>query len=313
MSKYIKFFEELSKKDTEIAGGKGASLGEMSGAGFPIPPGFVISSGAFDKFLTETDLIAEVEAQLKKVNPEETHTIDDASEVLRQLINEYEMPEELAKDIIDAYKELNAEYVAVRSSATAEDSEVASWAGELDSFLGIREKELIKYVKECWSSLFTPRAIFYRIEKGLGGEKVSVAVVMQKMVESDVAGVCFTVHPVTQDRNQMIIEASWGLGESVVAGKVTPDTYIVDKTKLSIIDSNINEQLTQITRQGQTTKERPVPKDQANKQCLSNDKIIELALIAKQIENHYNFPCDIEWAMQDNKLYIVQSRPITTL
>lgn len=313
MSKYIKFFDNLSKSDTGIAGGKGASLGEMAGNKFPVPPGFVVLAPAFDMFLKETDLIAEVEAQLKKVNPAETHTIDDASEILRQLINKYEMPEELEQDILSAYYRLSARYVAVRSSATAEDSAVASWAGELESYLGIQRVDLIKYVKECWSSLFTPRAIFYRIEKGLGGEKVSVAVVVQKMVESDVAGVCFTVHPVTTDRNQMVIEGSWGLGESVVAGKVAPDTYIVDKSKLSVVDVSVNEQLTQITRVGEKTEERKVPKSKAKKQCLSEDKIIELARIAKQIENHYGFPCDIEWAIEDNKIYIVQSRPITTL
>lgn len=313
MSKYIKFFDNLSKSDTAIAGGKGASLGEMAGNKFPVPPGFVVLAQAFDRFLKETDLVAEVEAQLKKVNPEETHTIDDASEVLRQLINKYEMPKDLEKDILDAYDKLSAQYVAVRSSATAEDSVVASWAGELESYLGIQKADLIKYVKECWSSLFTPRAIFYRIEKKLGGEKVSVAVVVQKMVESDVAGVCFTVHPVTTDRNQMVIESSWGLGESVVAGKVTPDTYIVDKSKLSLVYVSVNEQLTEITRQGQKTEERDVPATRASKQCLSEDKIIELARISKQIENHYGFPCDIEWAIEDNKIYIVQSRPITTL
>lgn len=313
MSKYIKFFSELSKSDTGIAGGKGASLGEMAGNRFPIPPGFVVLSSAFDRFLLETDLAVEVEAQLKKVNLEETHTVDDASEVLRQLINKYEMPKDLEREILAAYDKLAAQYVAVRSSATAEDSKVASWAGELETYLGIQKSGLLAAVKQCWSSLFTPRAIFYRIEKKLGGTKVSVAVVVQKMVESEVAGVCFTAHPVTTDRNQMVIEASWGLGESVVSGKVTPDTYIVDKRKLSIVDKNIQEQFTEITRQGQVTKERAVPKQRAGKQCLSDEKIIELARIAKQIENHYRFPCDIEWALEKGKLYIVQSRPITTL
>jgi len=313
MSQYIKYFKELTKADVLIAGGKGASLGEMTKAKFPIPPGFVVLSSAFDKFIEETGLIAEIEAQLKKVNPEETHTIDDASEIIRQLINKYPMPKDLAQDILSAFDKLGAHYVAVRSSATAEDSAVASWAGELESYLGVQKKDLIKYVKECWSSLFTPRAIFYRIEKGLGGSKVSVAVVVQKMVESDTAGVCFTVHPVTQDRNQMIIEGSWGLGESVVAGKVTPDTYIVDKKKMSILDVSVNEQLTEIVRVGRITKERKVPKAKANQQCLSENKILELGAVCKQIENHYGFPCDIEWAIENNKIYIVQSRPITTL
>ena len=313
MFKFIKFFSELSKIDVDIAGGKGASLGEMTKAGFLIPPGFVILASAFDRFLEETDLNVEVVAQLKKVNPKQTHTIDDASEILRSLILKYPIPKDIEKEIITAHNKLKANYVAVRSSATAEDSSVASWAGELESYLGVQKKDLLDSVKKCWSSLFTPRAIFYRIEKKMGGEKVSVAVVVQKMVESEVAGVCFTVHPVTQDRNQMVIEASWGLGESVVGGKVTPDCYVVDKKNFKIIDININEQLTEIKRTGQITKEMPVSPVKAGKQCLSEKQILELAQIAKNIENHYGFPCDIEWALEKGKFYIVQSRPITTL
>lgn len=320
--KFIKYFSELNKSDTGIAGGKGASLGEMFRAGFPIPPGFVVLSQAFDRFLRDTDLIVEVEAQLKKVNPKKINTVDDASEILRQLINKEKMPKEIQRQVLEGFEKLGAKYTAVRSSATAEDSKTASWAGELESYLGIQRKDLIKYVQQCWSSLFTPRAIFYRIEKGLGGKNVSVAVVAQKMIESEVAGVCFTVHPVTQDRNQMVIEASWGLGESVVSGKVTPDTYIINKSELKtqsskvneiVLDKSVNEQFTEITRQGQTTKERPVPKQRAGKQCLSDKKIIELAKICQKIERHYGFPCDIEWALEKGKLYIVQSRPVTTL
>jgi len=168
-------------------------------------------------------------------------------------------------------------------------------------------------VKNCWSSLFTPRAIFYRIEKKLHGKKISVAVVVQKMIESEIAGVAFTVHPVTRDTNQMVLEGSWGLGESVVSGKGTPDTYVMDKKKMVILDININTQTTEITRIGKITKERKVPKSKAGKQCLNNRQIIELAKICQKIENHYGFPCDIEWALAKGKFYITQSRPITTL
>lgn len=309
----IKKISALSKNDIASAGGKGASLGEMAKAGFPIPPGFVVLASAFDRFLKESDIIIEVEAQLKKVDAEQTHTIDDASEVLRSLINKYEMPKDLEKEILKAFDLLAADYVAVRSSATAEDSKVASWAGELESYLGIQKKDLISCVQKCWSSLFTPRAIFYRLEKKLNGKDVSVAVVVQKLVDSEVAGVCFTVHPVTADKNQMVIEASWGLGESVVAGKVTPDCYIVDKNEMKILDINVNEQFTEIKRIGQKTKEIKVPPSRAGKQCLASGKILKLAQIAKKIETHYGFPCDIEWALEKDKIYIVQSRPITTL
>ncbi|MDD5627392.1 MAG: PEP/pyruvate-binding domain-containing protein [Patescibacteria group bacterium] len=311
--RFILPFLQITKKDIAIAGGKGASLGEMTKAGFPIPPGFVILASAFDSFLEQTDLNVEVESELKKADPKKTHTIDDASEVLRSLIGKYPMPQGIEKKIAIAFNKLKARYVAVRSSATAEDSRVASWAGELESYLGVQKKELMDAVKKCWSSLFTPRAIFYRIEKKINGKKVSVAVVIQKMVESEVAGVCFTVHPVTGDRNQMVIEASWGLGEAVVGGKVTPDCYVVDKQKMKIIDITVNEQLIEIKRIGEKTKEIKVSLSRASKQCLPLPKIIALAQICKKIEAHYGFPCDIEWAVEKDKIYIVQSRPITTL
>ena len=223
------------------------------------------------------------------------------------------IPKQIEKNILSAFDQLKAKYVAVRSSATAEDSATASWAGELESYLGIQRKNLIKSVQQCWSSLFTPRAIFYRIEKKLSVQHVSVAVVIQKMLESEVAGVCFTVHPVTRDHNQMVIEASWGLGESVVSGKVTPDTYIVNKEKMSILDISVAKQTTEIIRVGQITQERKVPIAKANQQCLSDKNILELAKICQNIEKHYGFPCDIEWAQEKGKFYIVQSRPITTL
>lgn len=313
MSEFVRFFKDLSKSNVAIAGGKGASLGEMTRAGFPVPPGFVVLAVAFARFLEKTAIISEVEAQLKKVDPQKMHTIDDASEVLRSLINRYEMPESLGKEALAAYDKLGAKYVAVRSSATAEDSKIASWAGELETYLGVQRKDLIGSVKKCWSSLFTPRAIFYRIEKGFNGKGVSVAVVVQEIVESEVAGVCFTVHPVTKDKTQMVIEASWGLGELVVAGKVTPDIYVIDKSRMEILDINVEEQLTEITRQGGETKERAVLVEKTGRQCLADKKIIELAKVCHEIENHYGFPCDVEWAVEKGKIYIVQSRPITTL
>jgi len=315
---YIKFFSQLNFKDAKIAGGKGASLGEMTRAGIPVPPGFVVLASAFEDFIKENHLDVEIDAQLKKVNVKKVSSVEKVSKFLRSIIARKSVPKEIQKQILSDFDKLGAKYVAVRSSATAEDSKVASWAGELETYLGIEKKDVIEAVRKCWSSLFTPRAIFYRIEKKLHGKLVSVAVVIQKMIESEVAGVAFTVHPVTRDKNQMILEGSWGLGESVVSGKVTPDTYVVEKPKtknqkLTILDINVNAQTTSIARIGRTTKERTVPKSKAGKQCLNNKQIIELAKICKKIEDHYGFPCDIEWALEKGKFYITQSRPITTL
>lgn len=216
----IRNFNNLSKDDTGIAGGKGASLGEMTQAGIPVPPGFVVLSNAFEKFLEETDLNVEIDAALESVNHKEIHTVEDASEKIKALILEAKMPKDIANEIKKFFKELDAKYVAVRSSATAEDSSTAAWAGQLDSFLNTTENNLLEKVQRCWASLFTPRAIFYRFEKDLHKQKISVAVVVQKMVESEVSGIAFSVHPVTQDRNQLIIEAGFGLGKPLFRVKL---------------------------------------------------------------------------------------------
>jgi pyruvate,water dikinase len=223
---FIKSFQQLSKKDVGAAGGKGASLGEMTQAKIPVPPGFVILASAFGRFLVETDLKQELEAQLKKINYKDVNSVDRYSNVIRGLIAEAPIPKDLAAVITAELKKLKAPLVAVRSSATAEDSSSASWAGELETYLNTTEKTLLTNVKKCWSSLFTPRAIFYRHEKKLLKTKVSVAVVVQQMVDSEISGIAFTVHPVVKDKNQMIIEAGYGLGEAIVSGSITPDSYV---------------------------------------------------------------------------------------
>jgi len=219
-----------------------------------------------------------------------------------------------AQEILVDFKRLKAKFVAVRSSATAEDSSVASWAGELETYLNTTEKTLLTNVKKCWSSLFTPRAIFYRREKELLETHVSVAVVVQVMVESEISGIAFTVHPVTEDKNQMIIEAGFGLGEAIVSGSVTPDSYVIDKRDWSIMDKNIAEQERQIVKcLKKGVKWTKVLKVNQNKQKLTDKQLVSLAKICSNIEKHYKKPQDIEWALKDKKFYIVQSRPITTL
>jgi len=319
-------FTKLGRNDAGIAGGKGASLGEMTRAGIPVPPGFVILADAFEKFLEENEIGADVDSILEKVNHKDTNSVDGASAEIQSIILNANFPKDIEVEVLDNFKELDAEYVAVRSSATAEDGSSASWAGELESYLNTTKENLLDNIKKCWASLFTPRAIFYRIEKNMHKDKVSVAVVVQKMIQSEVSGICFTVHPVTEDKNQMVIEAGFGLGEAIVGGIITPDNYVIDKTDFSIIDVYISEQLIMICRKQKVegrmgNVEISVPAGKREAQKLSGEKIVELAKICLNIEKHYGFPCDIEWAYEDNpstslragKFYIVQSRPITTL
>lgn len=223
------------------------------------------------------------------------------------------MPDLLKKEILKEFKKLKTKYVAVRSSATAEDSKIDSWAGELESYLNTTEKTLLSNVKKCWASLYTPRALFYRIERKMQKKNISVAVVVQKMIQSEVSGICFTVHPITKDKNQMIIEAGYGLGEAIVGGMITPDSYVVEKDSLVILDINVSKQEKMIVKKGNNNKTVAVPNNKRNQQKLKNEKIKELAGIVKNIEKHYQSPQDIEWALEKNKLYVVQSRPITTL
>jgi pyruvate,water dikinase len=312
---FIKTFKNLNKNDISIAGGKGASLGEMTKAKIPVPTGFVILASAFDRFLEETDLGVEIEATMHKVNHENIRSIEKASEKIRDLIHDVKFPKDIGNEIFKEFSKLKTKYVAVRSSATAEDSSVASWAGELESYLNITKENLLESIKKCWSSLFTPRAIFYRYEKKLYKQRISVAVVIQKMIQSDVSGVCFTVHPVTEDKDQMVIEAGYGLGEAIVGGKITPDTYVVHKHKkgFGILDKNVSKQEIMIIRSNSGVKETQVSKSKQTKQKLTDKQIIFLAQLCQNIESYYKIPQDIEWAMKNNKFYIVQSRPITTL
>ncbi len=310
----IHWFKDVSKDDVDLAGGKGASLGEMTQAGFKIPPGFVIGAEAYEIFLQNHPRRQDIEAQLNKVNPEDVNSIEKASVTISDIIHDVALPEDLAEEITGAFQKLDAQYVAVRSSATAEDSEVASWAGELDTFLNTTKETLLNNVKKCWASLFSPRAIFYRMENKLQDATVHVAVVVQEMVESDVAGVCFTVHPVTEDPNQMIIEAGIGLGEAVVSGQITPDNYIIAKDTLTITDRYISTQTMQIVKgpDGGTVDVELKDKE-GSSQKLSDELILEIAEQAVKIENHYGFPVDIEWAVKGGTLFITQARPITTL
>ena len=312
---FIKTFKDIFKGDANIAGGKGASLGEMINSGIPVPDGFVILSTTFDKFLEELKLNKKIEEILKSVNQKKVESVNQASEKIKKLITSCDVPGSIKDDIKKQFKVLKSEFVAVRSSATCEDSASDAWAGQLESYLNTTEYALFDNVKKCWASLFTPRAIVYRFEKGLNKKDISVAVVVQSMIQSEVSGIAFTVHPVTKDKNQMIIEAGYGLGEAIVSGSITPDSYIINKKSLEIVDINISNQERKIIQKSKTGGNSwiKVSKTESEKQKLSGKQIIELAKICLSIEKHYKFPCDIEWAYFKGKFYIIQSRPITTL
>ncbi|MEM3588709.1 MAG: phosphoenolpyruvate synthase [Nitrososphaerota archaeon] len=325
--KLVLWFEELRKEDVPLVGGKCANLGEMISAGIPVPPGFAITAYAYKKFIEETKIAEKIYDILDETikDPKDPKQYEEASKKIRALIEATAMPKSIEEEIVKAYRELNKKvglkevFVAVRSSATAEDLPGASFAGQQETYLNIRgEKELLESVRKCWSSLFTPRAIFYRTEKGFRHERVLISVAVQKMVNSRSAGVMFTLHPVTGDRSKIVIESVWGLGEAIVSGAVTPDHFEVDKESLKITLKNIAKKTVEYIRDPRSGKtiHAEVPLDRQDAPSLTDEEVIELARIARRIEEHYGVPQDIEFAVDrdmpfPSNLFIVQSRPET--
>ncbi len=314
MEKITLPFSQINISSVPDAGGKGANLGELTKAGIPVPPGFVVTATAFKKYLELSDLDVELDAILDELKIEDVSSVERESRKMRSLIQREKIPEAISQEIKKAFRHLRAKYVAVRSSATAEDSKVASWAGELETYLFITDKELLAAVRKCWSSLYTPRALFYRFEKKLHNKMIRVAVVVQKMINAKVSGIAFTTHPVTRDPNQLIIEAGWGLGEAIVSGQITPDAYVLDKADNTFIDVNVNRQEMMIVPAvPKGTKKVSVPRAKQEKQKLTKSQILTLVDILRRIEKYYGSPQDIEWAFNGQNFYIVQTRPITTL
>jgi pyruvate,water dikinase len=318
---YVEFFEELSKEDVDIAGGKGANLGELTQAGIPVPPGFVITSATYQKFMEETGITQRIMDILDSLDVNNNKELQESAREIKKIIIETEMPDEISNLIIESYNALchrigkeNA-FVAVRSSATAEDLPEASFAGQQDTYLNVKGPEdMIKYVRKCWASLFGARAIFYREENNFDHSKVYIAVVVQEMVDAEKAGVMFTVHPSTGEE-KILIEGAWGLGEAVVSGTVTPDTYWVDKATGKILNKQISEKNIMFKKKsenGQTVKV-PVPEELKNKQVLTEDELAQLVDLGKRIQEHYQLPQDTEWAIENGKIFMLQSRPVTTL
>ncbi|MBE6501348.1 MAG: phosphoenolpyruvate synthase [Methanobrevibacter thaueri] len=317
---YVKKFEELSKSDIGIAGGKGANLGELTQAGIPVPPGFVVTAQAYKYFMDEAGINDQVMSILDAIDINDTKALQAAAEEIKTIIIESPIPEDLVLFIREYYNELCQRVgeddtdVAIRSSATAEDLPEASFAGQQDTFLHVSgDDEVIEYIRKCWASLFEARAIFYREENDFEHSKVYIAVVVQKMANADKAGVMFTVNPSTGEEIALI-EGSWGLGESVVSGDVTPDNYQVDKKDNEIINVTISDKKVMYTNdEAGTSVKVDVPEDKRKERVLSDDELIELTEMGKRVQAHYGEPMDTEWAFEKDMLFLLQARPITTL
>ena len=321
---YVIWLNELSKESVPLVGGKCAHLGEMIKHGIPVPPGFAVTFKAYEEFLEKSGLknkIEEILREMKRGRPEEYERV---SGHIRKLIEEMPMPKEVEDEIRSAYRELCRKFgdqddlaVAVRSSAAAEDLPDASFAGQQDTYLNvIGEEDVVEKVKKCWSSLFTPRAISYREQKGLSSRRTSMAVAVQKLVNSRSSGVMFTVHPATGDENVIVIEGSWGLGEAVVGGLVIPDRWIVEKRTLRIIEKNISNKTKWCLKKADgLTVVSDLPEDLREKPSLTDEEVIELAKIGIKIEEIYGTHMDVEWAVDDSSfpqnIFIVQARPET--
>lgn len=317
-STYIAWFSKVDKEDFGLVGGKGANLGEMTKAGFPVPNGFIVTSYAYYDFVRQNNLATKIKHLLGNVDFYKPDSLEHVSLDIKKEITKSKISEQLAYEVNRAYRRLSGTlfdaFVAVRSSSTTEDQTYASFAGQQDTFLNVKgDASVIFKIKEVWASLFSKRAIFYRHENKLDHLSVGIAVPVQKMIESEKSGVMFTIDPVTGDKTTIVIEAIYGLGELIVQGKITPDHYKVNKTNDSIIEKNVVNQKFYLKKVGQKNKIVEVASVKTEKQKISNYEIIELARIGKKLEKHYYFPQDIEWAIEKRKIYIMQTRPVTTI
>ena len=281
MCKYIRFFEELSAKDIKLAGGKGASLGELTLLNMPVPRGFVILTSAWEWFLAEGE--------------------------------KTRLPIALQKLIVQAFRNLGVSRVSVRSSATAEDSETSAWAGQLETILNVDEKGLFEAILQCYSSLFSKRALAYSIEHGYRIESIQLALVVQAMLDPEAAGVGFTVHPLTQEEKIMFLQSSFGLGEAVVSGAVNPDTWIIEKDSCSVLEYSISKKKKALyINEEKQTIWKNLGKDSV-KPSLSIEQVEQYASYMRMLEEHYGQAMDTEWALEKGEFYLLQARPITTL
>jgi pyruvate,water dikinase len=299
---YVVRFAELGRGDIAVAGGKGANLGELTQAGLPVPPGFVLTTAAYRAFVQ--DVQGEVLALA---------AASDAA-AIRALLTSRRVPDDVAREATEAWSALGEVPVAVRSSATAEDLEGASFAGQQDTYLNVRgAAALLDAVRECWASLWTDRAVAYRARQGIAPAEVALAVVVQRMVEADAAGVMFTANPTNGRRDEVVLSAAWGLGESIVGGTVTTDDLVVEKAGLRVAARTTADKAVMTVYAGERTEEAPVPAQRRREPVLDDKDASALAELGVRIEQHYGAPQDVEWARAGGEFFVVQARPITAL
>ncbi len=306
------------KLGREIIGGKGASLAEMIASGFRVPDGFCVTAEAYRYFATSNGLDEQIGALMRRIDPTQMTSVHAAAREISEIVSAAPLPDDLRGEIVAAYEQLCERlgpYCAVRSSAISEDGAGASFAGLYESYLNIYGADsVLDAVHRCFVSLWGERAVGYRARAG-GGTDEAMSVVVMGLVPSDTSGIAFTAHPVTGARDLVVINASWGLGEAVVAGMVTPDSFIVDKNTFVVLERDVFTKELQIRPQpeGGGTIEEKVPRERQGIASLTDDQACEVARLAARVEEHYGSPQDIEWGLADGELFLLQSRPITTL
>ena len=312
---HVVWFRDLGRDDTAIAGGKGANLGELTRAGLPVPPGFVIAAAAYLDAMERAGVRDDLRALAAAIDPDDRDALESASHKARELVERAGLPDALRAEVLAAYHELGAPIgVAVRSSATAEDTADTSFAGMNETFTNVAGDEaLATRVVDCWASLFGERVCAYRAVQGLD-EEPAIAVVVQRMVDSDRSGVMFSADPATGDRARIVIEAALGLGEVVVSGAVEPDTYVVAKEGPRLLSVRVGQQGFQLRRgEDGHDERRELGADEGSARVLDDEEVLAVARLGLEVEQHYGSPQDMEWAYERGDLFLLQSRPITTL
>ena len=323
-TKFIIWFKNCSGKDLLQVGGKNANLGEMLKIDLRVPPGFAVTTQAFDIFLDRGRVRNKIVRTLSQIPPEDIPALEGAGRQIRNLIESTPIPKNITKEIKEAYQKLSDFCgiqdlpVAVRSSATSEDLKTASFAGQHESYLWVRgEEEVIHHILKCWTSLFTDRAIAYRNQIGWPHDNVTISVGVQKMVNAKCAGVMFTIDPVIGDESKIVVEGNWGLGESVVKGEVSPDHFLVDKRSSEILEKNVALKLVCYQLEGNKVVCAPPSLEKQNQLCLNDEELVEIARLGKISETHYQSAQDLEWAIDvdlpfPENVFLVQTRPVTS-
>ncbi|MCI0462291.1 MAG: hypothetical protein L0Z62_35515 [Gemmataceae bacterium] len=310
----VAWLQNLNKEDVVLAGGKAANLGELLRAGLPVPPGFVLTTTAYRQFVAANGMQAELERLAQTAHPDHTADLEAAAQAIADLFMAGAMSDAVTAAIREAYHHLGSPPVAVRSSATAEDLPSASFAGQMESYLNVQgEEALLAAVRRCWASLWTPRAISYRARQMIPSSAVSLAVVVQELIAAEAAGVLFTANPVNGRRDQMALDAAWGLGEALVSGRVTPDHWVIDARTGKVLETHVARKEVQTARQDGGTRTITVPTELQERPVLDETQVAALVALGRKVAAHFGVPQDIEWALAQGRLYLLQSRPITSL